>query len=95
MPRPEFALLDVAGDSLARALKAYDGRVRLFDKRLLDCMSLGRGIVSVERAAAGYGFQRNATRATLDSYHVTWDRDLRADVVTAGRQFQRSQCLHP
>jgi hypothetical protein len=69
--------------------------VRLFDKRALDCSTLGRGMVRVERAAASYGLQRNATRATLDSDHVTWDRELRAGVDSASRQFQRSHCAHP
>jgi hypothetical protein len=94
-PRPEFAVLDQAGDSLARALQAYAGRVRLFETRRLDCLALARGIVRVDRAVAYYGLQRNATRATLDADRVAWDRELRAGVDTAGRQFQRSQCEHP
>jgi JAB1/Mov34/MPN/PAD-1 ubiquitin protease len=94
-PRPEFALLDQMGDSLARALQAYDGRLRLFEKRALDCPALGRGMVRVERAVARYGVQRNAMRATLDSDRVAWDRELRAGVDSAARQFQRSQCERP
>ena len=93
-PRPEFALVDQAGDSLARALQAYTGRRRLFEKRQLDCLSLGRGMVRVERAVARYGVQRNATRATLDPDRLARDRELRAAVDSAGRQFQRSQCEH-
>jgi hypothetical protein len=95
IPRPEFALLDQAGDSLARALRAYNGRAHLFDKRALDCPVLGRGLVRVERAVATYGVQHNATRATLDPSRVARDRELRAGVDSAGRQFQRSQCEHP
>jgi hypothetical protein len=92
---PEFALLDQAGDSLARALQAYNGRMRLFEKRLLDCPSLGRGVARVERAVARYGMQRNATRAALDPDRAAWDRELRAGVDSAGRLFQRSRCEHP
>ena len=90
-PRPEFALLDQAGDSLERALQAYNGRVRLFEARKLDCPVLGRGMLRVGRAFTSYGMQRNA-RVTLDPERVTRDRDLRAGVDSAGRQFQRSQC---
>lgn len=92
IPRPEFASLDLAGDSLARALQAYSGRMRLFEARKLDCAALGRGMARVGRAVTIYGLQRNATRATLDPARVDWDRELRAGVDSAGRQFQRSQC---
>jgi proteasome lid subunit RPN8/RPN11 len=95
VPRPEFALLDQAGDSLALALHAYNGRARLFEKRVLDCPSLGRGMVRVERAAASYGLQRNATRTPLDPAHVDWDHELTAGVDSASRGFQRSQCVRP
>jgi len=93
--RPEFARLDAAGDSLGRALQAYNGRMRLFEQRKLDCPALGRGMVRVEGAVARYGMQRNTTRATLDANYVARDRELRAAVDAAGRQFQRSRCGHP
>jgi hypothetical protein len=69
--------------------------MRLFERRRLDCPSLGRGMVRVERAVARYGMQRGATRATLDADRVARDRELRAGVDSAGRQFRRSRCEHP
>jgi hypothetical protein len=90
-----LALLDQAGDSLARVLQIFAGRTRLFEKRQLDCPGLGRGVARVERAAATYGLQRNATRATLDPERVARDRELRAGIDAAVRQFQVSQCEHP
>ena len=94
-PRPEFVRIDQAGDSLARALQAYAGRARLFENRQLDCPSLGRGMVRVERATASYAIQRTATRAILDADRVARDRELRAGMDSAGRQFQRSRCERP
>jgi hypothetical protein len=88
-------LLDEAGDSLARALQVYVGRTRLFEQRQLDCLTLGRGMVRVERAATNYGLQRNATRATLDADRVSRDRELRAGIEAAAQQFQVSRCEHP
>jgi hypothetical protein len=92
---PEVALLDQRSDSLARALQAYNGRARLFERRLLDCPSLGRGIGRVERALARYGVQRTAMRATLDPDRAARDRELRASIDSVARQFQRSRCEHP
>jgi hypothetical protein len=94
-PRPEFARVDQAGDSLARSLQAYAGRARLFENRQLDCLSLGRGMARVDRATASYAIQRTATRAALDADRVARDRELRAGMDSAGRQFQRSQCERP
>jgi JAB1/Mov34/MPN/PAD-1 ubiquitin protease len=95
VPRAEFALLDQAADSLGRALQAYGARARLFEKRRLDCFVLSRGAVRVERSAATYGFQRNATRATLDAPRGARDLELRAGLDSASRQFLRSACEHP
>jgi hypothetical protein len=91
-PSPEFAQLDQASDSLALALQAYSGRARLFEKRRLDCSSLARGLVRVERTVARYGAQRSATRPMLGPDRVARDREVRAGVDSAGRQFQRSGC---
>jgi hypothetical protein len=91
-PSPEFAPLDQAGDSLILALQGYGRRARLFEKRRLDCSGLARGLVRVERTVATYGVQRGATRATLGPDRVARDRELRAGVDSAGRQFQQSGC---
>lgn len=91
-PSPEFAPLDQASDSLTLALQVYSGRVRLFEKRRLDCWGLARGLVRVERTVARYGVQRSATRATLGPDRVARDRELRAGVDSAGRRFQQSGC---
>jgi proteasome lid subunit RPN8/RPN11 len=95
VPRAEFASLDLAADSLARALQAYGGRTRLFEKRRLDCFILSRGAVRVERAAASYRLQRNAAGTTLDNARGVRDADLRAAIDSASRQFLRSACEHP
>ena len=95
VPRAEFALLDQGADSLARALQAYSARARLFEKRRLDCLGLGRGAIRVERAAATYGIQRNATRTTLDAARGARDLEMRAGLDSASRHFLRSACEHP
>jgi len=92
---PALARLDALADSLAQAVRNYDDRVRLFDKRQLDCPSLGRGIIAVERRLVAYGVQRAAVRGALDAGRVSRERAQRASVDAAERQFRQSQCPRP
>src|SRR6266550_3722974 len=92
---PVIALLDRLADSLGQAVANYDDRRRLFDKRQLDCLALGRGLVAVERRVAAYDVQHAVTRATLDPGRAARDQALRASVDSVERRFQRSRCQRP
>ena len=92
---PALARLDALADSLAQAVRNYDDRARLYDKRQLDCPSLGRGIIAVERRLVAYGVQRAAVRGALDAGRVSRERAQRASVDAAERQFRQSQCPRP
>ena len=64
-------------------------------KQFADLIVQDHVAAALRGAVARYGMQRNTTRATLDANHVARDRELRAAVDAAGRQFQRSRCGHP
>jgi len=90
-----LALLDRLADSLAQSVANYDDRRRLFDKRQLDCLALGHGLVVVERRVAAYGAQHAVTRATLDAARAARDQTLRASVDSVEQRFRRSRCQRP
>src|SRR2546422_11248930 len=90
-----FRSLDALADSLAQAVRNYDDRARLYDKRQLDCPSLGRGIIAVERRLVAYGVQRAAVRGALDAGRGSRERAQRASVDAAGRPFRQSHGPRP
>src|SRR5207245_11632523 len=67
-PRPaaQKPKLDVAADSVSRALRGYQGQADLFAQRRLDCAGLTRELAAVESRWLSSSVERRAVRAGLD-----------------------------
>jgi hypothetical protein len=89
---PALARLDLLADSLALAMRRYDERASLFERRELDCLGLSRGVTAVETRGAAYREALGAEGATLDAARATRDHALRASLDSVEQQFRRSQC---
>ena len=96
-PRPaaQRPKLDVVADSVARALRGYQGQADLFAQRRLDCAGLARELAAVESRWLGYSAERRAVRAALDPARAATERSLYASVDSVERGFDRTGCPRP
>ena len=96
-PRPaaQRPKLDVVADSVARALRGYQGQANLFAQRRLDCAGLARELAAVESRWLGYSAERRAVRAALDPARAATERSLYASVDSVERGFDRTGCPRP
>src|SRR5207245_3699728 len=96
-PRPaaQKPKLDVAADSVARALRGYQGQADLFAQRRLDCAGLARELAAVESRWLSYSAERRAVRAALDPARAATERSLYASVDSVERGFDRTGCPRP
>jgi len=96
-PRPaaQKPKLDVAADSVARALRGYQGQADLFAQRRLDCAGLARELAAVESRWLSYSAERRAVRAALDPARAATERSLYASVDSMERRFDRTGCQRP
>jgi len=96
-PRPaaQRPKLDVAADSVARALRGYQGQADLFAQRRLDCAGLARELAAVESRWLRYSAERRAVRAALDPARTATERSLYASVDSVERGFDRTGCPRP
>jgi len=96
-PRPaaQKPKLDVAADSVARALRGYQGQADLFAQRRLDCAGLARELAAVESRWLSYSVERRAVRAGLDPARAATERSLYASVDSVERRFDRTGCPRP
>jgi len=96
-PRPaaQKPKLDVVADSVARALRGYQGQADLFAQRRLDCAGLARELAAVESRWLSYSAERRAVRAALDPARAATERSLYAGVDSVERGFDRTGCPRP
>jgi len=96
-PRPaaQRPKLDVVADSVARALRGYQGQANLFAQRRLDCAGLARELAAVESRWLSYSAERRAVRAALDPARAATERSLYASVDSVERGFDRTGCPRP
>ena len=96
-PRPaaQRPKLDVVADSVARALRGYQGQADLFAQRRLDCAGLARELAAVESRWLSYSAERRAVRAALDPARAATERSLYASVDSVERGFDRTGCPRP
>ena len=96
-PRPaaQRPRLDVVADSVARALRGYQGQANLFAQRRLDCAGLARELAAVESRWLSYSAERRAVRAALDPARAATERSLYASVDSVERGFDRTGCPRP
>ncbi len=87
--------LDLAADTVALAIAAFDLRAQLFASRQMQCPELARGLVSVEERWTAYNSVRRDGGAPPDSARAARDRALYTDVDGVERRFERSACPRP
>lgn len=89
------AQLDQLSDTLARLVRNYQDRARLFDTKQMDCPGLSRGLVAVETIWISYNAERKALTIPLDADRATRDQNLYGAVDSVESHFERSQCDRP
>ena len=85
----------MVADSVARALRGYQGQADLFAQRRLDCAGLARELAAVESRWLSYSAERRAVRAALDPARAATERSLYASVDSVERGFDRTGCPRP
>ncbi len=86
--------LDLAADTLALAVAAFELRTGLFEGRQMGCPELSRGLIEVEERWIAYNLARKGVFA-LDSAQAARDRSGYADVSAVEDRFERSKCPRP
>jgi hypothetical protein len=94
-PPAPFARFDRLSDSLARAVRNFQDRARLFASGQVDCAGLGTGLVSVENLWITYSTERRARVAAFDQRRAMQDQSLYAAVDSVSRRFDNSGCPRP
>jgi hypothetical protein len=89
------AQLDQLSDTLARLVRNYQDRARLFDTKQIDCPGLSRGLVAVETIWISYNAERKALTIPLDADRAARDQNLYGAVDSVESHFERSQCDRP
>jgi hypothetical protein len=86
--------LDQVADSLATAVRSFNDRAALFDRRQSTCDGLGRGLLAVEARWLSYSTARRAS-GILDPTHTGRDQTLYARVDSVEHRFEKSGCQRP
>jgi hypothetical protein len=98
VPQPvasPFARFDRLSDSLARAIRNFQDRARLFAGGQVGCAGLATGLVAVENLWITYSTERRARVGSFDPPRVTKDQSLYAAVDSVSRRFDDSGCPRP
>jgi hypothetical protein len=90
-----FARFDRLSDSLARAVRNFQDRARLFASGQMDCGGLATGLVAVDNLWITYNTERKARLASFDPARVARDQSLWASVDSVSRRFDNSGCPRP
>jgi JAB1/Mov34/MPN/PAD-1 ubiquitin protease len=87
--------LELAADSVARAVRAYHQQADLFAQQRLDCATLARWLAAVERRWISYSVELRGVRVPLDASRAAAERALYASVDSVERRFDRTGCQRP
>jgi JAB1/Mov34/MPN/PAD-1 ubiquitin protease len=94
-PAPQKTKLELAADSVTRAVRAYHQQSDLFAQQRLDCAALARWLAAVERRWISYSVDLRAVRVPLDATRAAAERALYASVDSVERRFDRTGCQRP